>query len=448
MELLSLAYSLSLLTFSLGTVLYGSPIPIKSVKKWGVLMMYDGMASALLVSLYSLLVRLTDYLLTVLDASWPQFMLWLTGRTGILVTFYISLQSMATALKLSGTDLLAELLKHVGSLVATSLTAIKVIYLIATVVYSIRDKILAVGILLYSIPMRVGKTAGAAMIALSLVYYVGLPLMPAFAAIFESPSAVVHSDGYGSIKGVVVDVAGRPIPYPVVRLYTTNGIEPAVVVVGDVDGGFYVGPPQDLIKLGKELEVDILFMGYKLSPDPAVLVIPWTGTLRVSNIMYLGNGLSIIFSGILVIEGVEHPSPTSATIKLSVIDYVADLGFLKVNSTNVNQLLVDGKELTCTWTSFSWRGMLLDECFIQLGPGTHTVTVGHYSGIGYPEPEVEERHYIDYGDVMDYLNALQTTAASYLYSYLLLPSAYLVLLSTSSYILSKFLGGGLRLRFF
>lgn len=447
MELLPLAYSLSLLTFSLGTVLYGSPIPVKPVKKWGVLMMYDGMASALLVSLYSLLVRLGDYLLTVLGASWPQFMIWLTSRTSILVTFYIGLQSMATALKISGVDLLAELLKHVGGLVATSLTAIKVIYLISAVIYSIRGKILAVGILLYSIPLRIGKTAGAAMIALSLVYYVGLPLMPTFAAFFESPSTVMPDNNYGSIEGVVVDVVGRPIPYPIVRLYITDNIEPAVVVIGNEDGKFYVGPPQNLIKLGKELEADVLFMGYKLSPDPTTLEIPWTGTLKINNIMYLGNGLSMIFSGILIIETIEYPSPTSTVIKLSVIDSAARLGFLKMASTNVSRLLVDSKELACTWTSFNWRGMLLDECFIQLDPGTYIVTVGHYSGMGYPKPEIEEKHYIDYGDVMDYLNSLQTIAASYLYSYLLLPSAYLVFLSTSSYILSKFLGGGLRLRF-
>jgi hypothetical protein len=70
-----------------------------------------------------------------------------------------------------------------------------------------------------------------------------------------------------------------------------------------------------------------------------------------------------------------------------------------------------------------------------------------YSGVEYPKPETEEKHYVDYGDVVEYLSSLQTTAASYLYSYLLLPSAYLVLLSASSYALSKFLGGGLRLKF-
>ncbi|MEM4543244.1 MAG: hypothetical protein QW583_05315, partial [Sulfolobales archaeon] len=63
-----------------------------------------------------------------------------------------------------------------------------------------------------------------------------------------------------------------------------------------------------------------------------------------------------------------------------------------------------------------------------------------------PRPKVEEKHYVDIGDIVGYLNVIQTTAVSYLYSYLLLPSAYLIILSASSYALSKFLGGGLRLR--
>lgn len=445
MEILSLAYSLSLLTFSLGAVLYGSPVPVKSVKKWGVLMMYDGLASALLVSMYSLLVRLSDYLLTVLGVSWPQFMVWLTGRTSLLIAFYIGLQSTATALKFSGVDVLVELLKHVGGLVAASLTAIKMVYLIATVVYNIRDKILAAGILLYALPMRVGKAAGAAMIALSIVYYVGLPLMPAFAAIFESPSMAMPSDNYGSIEGVVIDITGKPIPHPIVMLYT-DGSEPVTVVVGDEDGRFYVGPPQDLIRLGKEFNVDVVFMGYKLSPDQKILTVPWSGTLRISNVVYLGNGLSMILAGIVVLDTVEYPSPTSAIIKLSVIDSEASLGFLRLASTNVSQLLVNGEELECAWASFSWRGMVVNECYVQLNPGTYVVAVS-YSGVEYPKPETEEKHYVDYGDVVEYLSSLQTTAASYLYSYLLLPSAYLVLLSASSYALSKFLGGGLRLKF-
>ncbi len=443
MEMLPLAYALALLTYSLGALLYGSPIPVRSVKRWGVAMMYDGLASAVLVSTYSLLLRLGEYLLGVLGASWPSFIAWLTGRTATLVTVYLALQSLAATLKLSGADVLLELLKHVGNLVAASLTAIKMIYLISMIVYSLRDKILALGVLLYAIPLRVGKGVGAAMVALSLIYYVGLPLMPAFALAFESPQLSTAGDRYGSISGSVVDVLGGSIPYPIVSLYRGSR-DPVATIVGDAEGEFYFGPPQDLIPLGEEFEVEVVFMGYRLRPDPASVVVPWSGVLRIGNALYAGGGLALMMVGVLELRA-SNLSLGSVELEINTLSPEATLILLKLKSVQVSEAVVNGERVGCAWSSFSWRGLEIEECYVSLKAGESFVSIS-YSGDGYPRPDAEERHYVDVGDVVDYLNALLTAAVSYLYSYLLLPSAYLAILSASSYALSRFLGGGLRLR--
>ncbi len=443
MEILPLAYSLSLLTYSLGALLYGSPLPVKSVKKWGVLMMYDGLASAVLVSSYSLLLRLGEHLLGALGASWPSFIDWLTSRTAVLVTAYLAAQSLATSLKLSGADVLLELLKHVASLIAASLTAIKMIYLISIVVYSLRDRILAVGVLLYAIPLRVGKGVGAAMIALSLIYYVGLPLMPAFAHAFESPQLPAVGERYGSISGKVVDVLERPVPHPIVSLYRDSG-DPTATRVGDAEGRFHFGPPQDLMPLGEGFDAEVVFMGYRLRPDPARLSVPWTGVLRIGNLLYAGGGLAIIFVGVLELRDFNL-STGSVVLEINVLSSGATLFLLKLAPVQVNEIAVNGERVECSWSSFSWRGLAIEECRIALEAGESSVQIS-YSGDGYPRPDAEAKHYVNVGDVVDYLNILLTTAASYLYSYLLLPSAYLAILSASSYALSRFLGGGLRLR--
>lgn len=438
-----MAYALSLLTYSLGAVFFGSPIPIKSIKKWGVLMMYDGLASAILVSVYSLLLKLGDYLLGILNASWPHFIAWLTSRTATLVTSYLAMQSIAAALRVSGADIMLELVKHVSGLVATSLTAVKMVYLISAVVYSLRDKILALGILLYTIPLRIGKSAGAAMIAASLVYYIGLPLMPAFASAFEASPLSIVSDRYGSISGQVVDAVGRHVPYAVVKLYSNKG-DPVVIVTGDPEGKFYAGPPQDLLPVDREFMPEVVFMGYRLETDHASLGVPWSGTLRINNILYLGEGLALKIIGIVGLTLLEH-STISATIMLEVMSAQASLAFLKLDSVNISEILVNDESVPCSWSSFGWGGMVIEECSISLNTGIYLQRI-RYLGVQYPRPTVEEKHYVDVVDVVEYLNIVQTTAVSYLYSYLLLPSVYLVVLSVSSYALSKFLGGGLKLR--
>lgn len=443
MELLSLAYALSLLTYSLGAILFGSPVPIRSVKKWGVLMMYDGLASAVLVSVYSLLLKLGDYLLEVLGASWPFFMAWLTGRTATLVTSYLAIQSLATALKISGADILLELLKHVGGLVATSLTAIKMVYLISAIVYILRDKILALGILLYTLPMRVGKSVGAAMIALSIIYYIGLPLMPVFAQVFETPPVPIAGDRYGAVSGTVVDVWSRPAPYAVVKLYKDSR-DPAVVVLGDAEGRFYVGPPHDLLALGERFKVEVVFMGYVLETDPPMVEVPWSGRLKVNNVLYAGRGLALMVTGIVQLS-TPNLSTGLVELKLTVLDSKATLVLVKLKSVRIDGFSMNGSRVSCPWSSFSWGGLELEECYTALDVGEHEVSVSYSEG-HLPRPDVEERRYTSVGDAMEYLSLAQTTAVSYLYSYLLLPSAYLVILSVSSYALSKFLGGGLRLR--
>lgn len=442
--MLPLAYTLSLLTYVIGAVLYGSPIPAKFVKKWGVLMMYDGIASAILVSAYGLVIRLGDYLLSVVNADWGDFTVWLTSRTSILASMYLLIQSLGAMLKVSGAEVFLEILKHIGALLATALTSIKAVYLISMVVYSLRDKILATGILLYSLPFRVGRSVGAALVAASIVYYIGLPLMPAFAAIFEAPPIATPSDGLGSIRGRVVDALGNYIPNAVVELYGSSSVEPDVAVVGDPTGVFYVGPPHDILAKGTTFTSSVVFMGYRFTPDPPNLEVPWEGFLRVYNLVYAGQSLTLMLVGVFYIGNLSKVG-SKLSVYLEVLSETASIAILRLSSVNVSSVVVDGESLECPWEEFRWAGMTLEECYLSLSRGSYTVELD-YSGVEYPRPAVAEKHYVGTVDLLDYLISLQVAAVSYVYSYLLLPSAYLAILSASTYSLSKFLGGGLRFR--
>jgi hypothetical protein len=408
------------------------------------MMMYDGIASATLVSAYGLMIKLGDYLLSIVNADWGNFTVWLTSRTGVLVSMYLLLQSLGAMLKASGAEVLLEILKHAGALLATALTAIKTVYIISMVIYSLRDKILAVGVLLYSLPLRVGRSVGAALIAASLVYYIGLPLMPAFAAIFEAPPVTMPSSGLGSIRGRVVDALGSPLPNAIIELYGSSTVEPDVVVVADTSGRFYVGPPYDVMTEGTAFTSSVVFMGYRFTPDPSYLKAPWEGSLRVYNLVYAGQSLALMLIGVFYIGNMSRVC-SELLLNMEVLSETASVAILKLSIVNVSSIVVNGESLQCSWREFTWAGSTIGECFINLSRGSYTIEL-EYLGAEYPRPATTEKHYVSTADILDYLISLQTIAVSYVYSYLLLPAAYLAVLSASTYALSRFLGGGLRFR--
>jgi hypothetical protein len=408
------------------------------------MMMYDGIASAILVSAYGLVIKLGDHLLSIVGADWGNFTIWLTSRTGVLASMYLLLQSLGTVLKASGAEVLLEILKHAGALLATALTAIKTVYIISMVIYSLRDKILSIGVLLYSLPFRVGRSVGATLIAASLIYYIGLPLMPAFATIFEAPPVAMPSSGLGSIRGRVVDSLGNPLPNAVVELYGSGAVEPDVVVVADTSGRFYVGPPYDVMTEGTAFTSSVVFMGYRFTPDPSYLKVPWEGSLRVYNLVYAGQGLALSLIGVFYVGNVSRVGD-GLLLDMEVLSETASVTILKLSAVNVSSIAVNGEDLQCSWGEFTWAGITVEECFVNLNRGTYTIEL-KYLGTEYPRPAITEKHYVGTADVLDYLISLQTIAISYVYSYLLLPAAYLTILSASTYALSKFLGGGMRFR--
>jgi hypothetical protein len=130
---------------------------------------------------------------------------------------------------------------------------------------------------------------------------------------------------------------------------------------------------------------------------------------------------------------------------MEVLSETASVTILKLSAVNVSSIAVNGEDLQCSWGEFTWAGLAVEECLVNLDRGTYTIEL-RYLGTEYPRPATTEKHYVGTADVLDYLISLQTIAISYVYSYLLLPAAYLTILSASTYALSKFLGGGMRFR--
>lgn len=181
--MLFLASSLGALTYFIGTLIMGLPIPVYGVKKWGPKLILDGLYVTALVNIYGSIISLATMIQSYLGATWSNFFKWICcliiqeiALNAFLRTIY---GIIAAASGPAAGVLLAEvgfLFSILGSLITTSET----ILITARIVYEYSQVFVALGILLISIPFRIGRGVGGSLIGFSIVFYSALPYLPNF----------------------------------------------------------------------------------------------------------------------------------------------------------------------------------------------------------------------------------------------------------------------------
>ena len=231
-ELLRLAVYLSSLDYYLGILLFSAPLPAQ-FKRFGLRMAYHGAVSALLASLYTVIIYAAEFILSSLGVSWNSLENFYVLATSYSAAFY----AFAAGVAIGSSYLLRELpkyLKNLGSFVASSVvkSVAKASMLIAVSEAAVRvvasfallywPLLLLLGIVLYSIPAGIGRRLGASLIASALVLYLGMPLLPywvnmwLYAAKNANPVAGLIIGGsaipvymlWGHVRGVFIDGGG------------------------------------------------------------------------------------------------------------------------------------------------------------------------------------------------------------------------------------------------
>jgi hypothetical protein len=183
-----IAFYLSFLTYYMGVLIYSLPIPIYSLKKWGPMMIRDSiLVFILLVSLDFLRKSITN-IASLIGSNWTGFYSWndatlefLAEQRLMLIMYYTAFRALK-AIILYG-DILGPLIR---------LVSYNIIFL-----YSIRFlgyffqtywfTLIAMGIMLIALPFRIGRSAGAWLIAIAVTFYIGLPLLPVFIQLATPP---------------------------------------------------------------------------------------------------------------------------------------------------------------------------------------------------------------------------------------------------------------------
>ena len=454
MNVLPLAFNLAILTYFIGVLILALPIPHKQLKKWGLKLLSDAIMAAVLISAYNMILGIGDFILNMLGYSWAGFMTWLTERTTILVTALMSLTYMTSWIKSLGYSLLLSPLGLASTYITLALSAIRMMYFIASFIWSFRGELLALGLLLYSLPFRVGKDVGAFFIAASLILYVGFPLMPAFVNVFQAtiPQSAINKSV--TITCHIADIGNEPLPYPVLRVYKEGSNTPIGIVKGDAKGSVILGGNSDVIPRNYTFRVEVLFMGYVFEPMPNILKIEPSKVsykFNIRNIIYQG-GLAILFPSSFNVVSIKYlGNKLEATLSTST-ETQEEIRIIRLGDVKINSLRINNYTLHCSWSSWSWKNIQLSECVLSFKNirlnSSSTITISiHYEPESYPSPAVEEHRIVCYESLVDIIVQYISIGIAYIYSFLFLPGVYLAALTAMAASLARVLGGGTRLRF-
>ncbi|MCD6340659.1 MAG: hypothetical protein J7L51_01755 [Desulfurococcales archaeon] len=453
MNVLPLALNLAILTYFIGVLILALPIPYRQLKRWGIRLLSDAIMAAVLVSAYNIILGIGDFILNLLGYSWTGFMSWLTERTAILVTALMGLTYVTSWIKSLGYSMILSPLGLASTYITLALSAIRMMYFIASFIWNFRSELLALGLLLYSLPLRIGKDVGAFFIAASLIMYVGFALMPVFVNIFQSATPQPTISSPVTLTCSIIDLGNEPIPYPVLRLYKEGSEIPIGVIKGDARGKVVLGGNLDVLPRNYSFSVDVLFMGYVFKPTPSTIRSESGRTnyrLRLPNIIYQG-GLAILLPSSLNVVHVKYlGSKLEVTLTKSGVEG-GEVRIVKLASVRVTSLSINNASLQCSWSSWSWKGVQLSECVLSLGSleldSTSPIFISiSYTPREYPSPNIEERRIVCYESLVDIIMQYISIGIAYIYSFLFLPGVYLAALTTMAASLARVLGGGARLR--
>ncbi len=450
MDLLVIAFYLSVLSYYLGTLIYMLPIPFYGLKKWGPQLMIDGIFSAILVFSYTFILWLINYMGIILGIDWNSFYQWLFNEVNTLVTTIVMLKLVGIGLSSIGLSFLSNsmLSPLISSLTYLLIFLVTVSMLVTALVY-LAPTLLALGILLHSIPFRITRSSGAMLISLIVVFSIGTPLMPEFINLITPPTMYVlpTSNGFVFANIFVYGRDYRGLSYSLYEIYDARNNKLLARYQTDINGYINASSLETGIPYIKH-RVRICFAGYyyEAMVDPSKYNSS-NGSFNIS--MVIPNIIVIRPLRIVVLENLDNYNylhidyVNSTTIHL-VLNTSSTASLLLIMLGNDNALFFMDSMLKQPVESYSYEwggvGFLAENFTIPVGYHNIYLTI---LGSTYPKPSFEE---ILYGK--DYLGISRNDLTNLVYPVVTLiyrlfigPLIYVSILFSASLALSKLLGG-------
>ena len=446
MDLLTIAFYLSVLTYYLGVLFYMLPIPLYGVKKWAPQLMIDGIFSAILVFSYSVLLWIIDYMGALLGADWSMYNSWLGSETASLISLLAALKAIGIGLSSIGLQFLASGL--ISPLISTLTYILLFILTFTTLVYVLRilsPTLIALGILLHSLPFRLSRNSGSMLIAVTIVFSIGTPLLPQFINLLSTPTILnpVYSYGFNEAVINILDRTGHPISYPLIDIIDLNETAILARYMGD-SGGIVNASTIDTGVPSSRFYMNTSIAGYQYIEE-----------INPQNYTYNGNILNITVKlpdpiqlrplrlVIVFDASINITYRSTDTIWLTTYSYTQQRIIVIGLESDTILTIIDGEYRAPSRTYYyTWGGVEFEAYEYWLENGIHTLNIT-IIGDKNSEPEFETIRYVadTLGLNPNMPQGYVEPVVFYMYRLLIAPLIYVSILLTTSISLSKLLGG-------
>ncbi|OYT39546.1 MAG: hypothetical protein B6U89_03950 [Desulfurococcales archaeon ex4484_58] len=445
MELLVIAFYLSVLTYYLGVLIQMLPIPFYGVKKWAPQLMVDSVFSAILVFSYSLIQWIIDYLGHILGVDWNAYYQWFFNEINFVISTILTLKFIGMGLSSIGLNFLANsLISPLISSLTYLLVFLITFSLFVSIIVTLSPTLIALGILLHALPFRLARSSGATILAVVIVFSIGAPLMPQFIELISSHTSLTNTINYGYVPAyiTVYDLKGTPLPYYLYEIYDENNTLLARYLADEKGlvnaSSLFKGVPYNR----QSITISLAGYIYKTIYDPRNESIS-----KIANITYkLDNIVSVKTLRLLAFFNEEKAvyneateNSVSLTIDSSQNTYVVLIG-LKSDDLilHVDRVQVTPNERY----EYEWGGVEFKAYKYYLKPGKHIIQAS-FIGSDRDKPYFKEIYYAR--DTLK-ININEPLSMIYpvailIYRLFIAPTVYFSILFSSSLALSRLLGG-------
>ncbi|MEM0453539.1 MAG: carboxypeptidase-like regulatory domain-containing protein [Sulfolobales archaeon] len=445
-DLLLIAFDLAILTYNLGVVLYSLPIPLKSVKRWGTNLIIDGISTSILISSFTLILGLANLLQSLLNADWNAYFTWVGSRIAMVFSAFSALTYISGLIK-SYTSILSSPINIVLGYLSAAFSALRLLAFLGSFILNYYRYLIVLGVLLYSLPMRIGKNAGAYLIAMSLVFYIGLPLMPAFVENFQASLSDISPETT-SIYGYVLDSSGIVIPNAVIHLYSHSELEGTLLT--DDRGRYNLGGGYDLLPRDFNYDIRVELYGVIFATQPenisSEVCIPkgvCNLNLTIPGVLTAAYGKLLVLRPANTVANVIKVSEDEVGFTLNTYSDASNIKLLIIypKGTTIHYLFINGEKTNCSFTeNFDWYGIQVNVCELISMNSSAYVDIA-YESVYFEKPMVNEKRIISVENVNTILANSVSLGMALIFSLVFLPSLYMTLLLSISASLARFLGG-------
>lgn len=152
-DILYYAQLLATLTYFLGSLVYGLPIPIYGVKKWAPRLITDAIYVIVWNSIYLAVLSFLTQLLDMLGVSWSNYEIWLNQVLNFEEVLYAVLKVLISTLNVTEAGMVLTIpLGQLMSILLTIITYTESLISISNLIYQYVGVLIALGILFLAIP--------------------------------------------------------------------------------------------------------------------------------------------------------------------------------------------------------------------------------------------------------------------------------------------------------